>query len=60
MTEASTSGQPPGSHVQVNSVTLVHSSGVDAQRPLTASKHQPQPDTGVQLPQVVYWLQLSP
>jgi hypothetical protein len=44
----------------VNSFTPVHSSGVAAQRPLVALKHQPHPLTGVHAPHVVNWLHASP
>src|SRR6202035_3672610 len=42
VTLASTSGQPVGSQVQVNSLTDAHSLGLLAQAPPERSKHQPQ------------------
>jgi hypothetical protein len=53
-TLASVSGHPLGSHVHVNSETAAHSSGRLAHAPPVALKHQPQPATGVHVPQLVY------
>jgi len=58
-TLTATSGHPLGSHVQVNSVALVHESGSEAQAPLAPLKHHPQPSTGVHEPHVVYALHMA-
>lgn len=50
-------GHPLEFHVHVNSPASEHESGSGAHAPVAPLKHQPQPMTGVQEPQVVYALQ---